>query len=198
VTRPIGRLPRQRRGRHPLPDAERDHAFAIAYQGASVSYSRQPTEFERDECLLAAFEQALSQGCARVRAAYEAEASWVDAVRAGTRALLSCLEDESQLARLYAVEVLAASPRGCARLKQMLDTAAEALDAGGRSTRAWPSPLAAEGIVGGIFAVILARLLEPAPAALAELVSPLTAMIVLPYRGVAAANRELARSARGD
>jgi hypothetical protein len=53
-------------------------------------------------------------------------------------------------------------------------------------------PLTAEGVIGAAFSVIHARLLERHPQRLVELLGPLMAMIVLPYRGQAAAARELA------
>jgi DNA-binding MarR family transcriptional regulator len=53
------------------------------------------------------------------------------------------------------------------------------------------SALTAEGVVGATFGVIHARLLHAAPAPLTGLLKPLMTMIVLPYRGSAAAAREL-------
>ncbi len=51
----------------------------------------------------------------------------------------------------------------------------------------------AEGVVGATFGVIHARLLELRPEPLVELLGSLMATIVLPYRGSAAAARELGR-----
>ena len=59
-----------------------------------------------------------------------------------------------------------------------------------RRRRALP-PLVAEGVVGATFGVIHARLLELRPEPLIELLGQLMATIVLPYRGIAAAAREL-------
>jgi DNA-binding MarR family transcriptional regulator len=55
------------------------------------------------------------------------------------------------------------------------------------------SPLMAEGVVGGVFSLIHARLLENDDALLVDLLNPSMAMIVLPYLGPAAARRELAQ-----
>jgi DNA-binding MarR family transcriptional regulator len=56
--------------------------------------------------------------------------------------------------------------------------------------------LTAEGVVGAVFAVLHARLLEPPGAQpLTGLLNPLMAMIVLPYLGPAAAQKELDRPA---
>jgi AcrR family transcriptional regulator/DNA-binding PadR family transcriptional regulator len=53
------------------------------------------------------------------------------------------------------------------------------------------SALTAEGVVGAMFGVIHARLLQADPGPLLGLLKPLMTMIVLPYRGSAAAAREL-------
>ncbi len=51
----------------------------------------------------------------------------------------------------------------------------------------------AESVVGGVLAVLQARLLEPTPRRLTELLSSLMGVIVLPYLGQEAARRELSR-----
>jgi DNA-binding MarR family transcriptional regulator len=56
-----------------------------------------------------------------------------------------------------------------------------------------PPPLAAEGVVGAVLSVIHTRMSEQ-HAHLIDLLNPLMGMIVLPYLGAAAAQRELARS----
>ena len=56
-------------------------------------------------------------------------------------------------------------------------------------------PLTGEGIVGAAFGVLYARLIQDEPAPLRDLLNALMATIVLPYRGHAAAARELARLA---
>ena len=94
---------------------------------------------------------------------------------------------------------------------ESLEILAAAVDEGRARTRsgAEPPPLTAQGVVGGVLSVIHARLIEgswpplagsssnglakPADAtsALVDLVNPLMAMIVLPYLGPAAAQKEL-------
>ncbi|MGH2880187.1 MAG: hypothetical protein ACRDK4_11355, partial [Solirubrobacteraceae bacterium] len=58
-----------------------------------------------------------------------------------------------------------------------------------------PPPLSAEGVVGGVFSLIHARLLDPDPAPLSDMLGSLVAMVVLPYLGPSAARRELERPA---
>ncbi len=54
-----------------------------------------------------------------------------------------------------------------------------------------PPPLTAQSLVAGAASVVQERLLTPAAGPLAELAGPLASMIVFPYRGPAAAAREL-------
>src|SRR5258705_13083251 len=56
-----------------------------------------------------------------------------------------------------------------------------------------PQALTAEGVVGAVFAVLHARILEPGGAPLTDLLGPLMSMIVLPYLGARAAGREMTR-----
>jgi DNA-binding MarR family transcriptional regulator len=53
--------------------------------------------------------------------------------------------------------------------------------------------LTGEGVVGAAFAIVYARLLRGEQGPLTGLLGELMGMIVLPYRGAAAARRELAR-----
>src|SRR4029077_2013324 len=64
---------------------------------------------------------------------------------------------------------------------------------GGAAAGTRRPPLTAESVVGGALGVIQARLLESSPGPMTELVNPLMSVIVLPYLGIAAAQRELSR-----
>jgi hypothetical protein len=65
--------------------------------------------------------------------------------------------------------------------------------AGGRGTEALP--LTAEGVVGAVVSIVNTRLQADDSGSLSSLLGPLIGVIVLPYLGVAAARRELARPA---
>ncbi|HEY2631886.1 MAG TPA: hypothetical protein VGI26_05850, partial [Solirubrobacteraceae bacterium] len=81
------------------------------------------------------------------------------------------------------------------RRKRVLRYIVAAVDEGSTASKsAGLPPLTAEGVVGGVLSVIHARLLDH-PDSLVELVGPLMGMVVLPYLGAAAANRELERPA---
>jgi DNA-binding MarR family transcriptional regulator len=73
--------------------------------------------------------------------------------------------------------------------------------AGGEDSKGRSPTLTAEGVVGGVLAVVHARLLQDGrrvggqrtPLPLTGLLNPLMSMIVLPYLGTSVARRELAR-----
>jgi AcrR family transcriptional regulator len=150
---------------------------------------------DREDCFLAAFNLAVDELAAVVLPPYEGEKEWAARVRAGLGALLEFLDGEPALRRLVFVEALGAGRRVLERRGQVLELLQGAVDrgrAGVKVGRQLP-PLTAEGVVGAAFSVIHARLLEQHPEPLTGLLNPLMATIVLPYRGHAAAARELAR-----
>src|SRR5262245_49325692 len=136
---------------------------------------------DREDCFLAAFEQALENARESVADAYRSESAWRDAVRAGLARMLAIMEQEQGLARLCVVEALAAGDRALAQRGQVLDELAAVIDRGrsGSRTNREPPALTAEGVVGAVFAVLHARLVEPDGAPLSELLGPLMSMIVL-------------------
>jgi AcrR family transcriptional regulator len=166
---------------------------------------------DRDDCFHAAFDLAVARVEEVVLPAYAMRASWREGVRAGLTALLGFLDVEPGLGMVLIVDALNAGPRVLERRAQLLQTLIGIVELGrgeGRSGTEGP-PLAAEGVVGGVFSVIHARMLErraqrggargkARPTSLArptlvELVNPLMGMIVTPYLGAAAARRELRR-----
>jgi AcrR family transcriptional regulator/DNA-binding MarR family transcriptional regulator len=152
---------------------------------------------DREDCFLAAFDHAVDEIAAVVIPAYEGEKEWATRIRAGLGALLGFLERESALRRLVFVEALGAGSRVLERRAQVLEVLQGAVDQGRASAKAVRGlpPLTAEGVVGAAFGVIHARLLESHPEPLTGLLGSLMAMIVLPYRGHAAAAGELTRPA---
>jgi AcrR family transcriptional regulator/DNA-binding MarR family transcriptional regulator len=150
---------------------------------------------DREDCFLAAFNHAIDGLELEMQAAWESELGWTARVRAGLTALLQALDREPAVRRLVFVEALAAGPRVLARRARVLESLAAVID-GGRANAKAPAGLpglTAEGVVGATFGVIHARLLELRPEPLVELRGALMASIVFPYRGSAAATRELAR-----
>ncbi len=151
---------------------------------------------DREDCFLAAFEQALVYASRRVLPAYKAERSWRGRMRAGLIALLCFLDEEPRVGRVLIVESLAGGPRALARRTEAIAKLTRAVEAGAAEpkTGSTPPPLTGEGVVGGVLAVLQERLAKDARAPLIDLANPLMSMIVLPYLGSAAARRELDRS----
>ncbi len=150
---------------------------------------------DREDCFLAAFDRGVDGLAFAATPAWRSQREWTARIRACLAVLLERLEEDRALARLVFVEALAAGPRVLARRALVLGELIEAIDDGGRAGHEAPHelpPLTAEGTIGAAFGLIHARLCEPRPAgALVELLDPLMAMVVLPYRGRAAAAREL-------
>jgi AcrR family transcriptional regulator/DNA-binding MarR family transcriptional regulator len=148
-----------------------------------------------EDCFLAAFEQALSEASLRARDAYERESSWREGIRSALSQVLMFMDEEPRLARLFVVESLAAGATVRQRRAQVLGEFAEIVDEGRLHSNVAnePSQLAGEGVVGGVLALLYARLLEEREEPLTDLLAPLMSMIVLPYLGAETALRELSR-----
>lgn len=153
---------------------------------------------DRDDCFLAAFEQALAYASERVIAAYGADGqwSWRERVRAGLIALLCFLDEEPVVGRVLIVESARAAGAALERRSAVIGKLTSAIEAGARESKAGSVPaLTGEGVVGGVLAVIQSRLAERDHGRLVELTGPLMNMVVLPYLGQGAARRELERPA---
>jgi AcrR family transcriptional regulator len=154
---------------------------------------------DREDCFAEAFEQALSHARLLASEAYARESSWREGVRCALGRLLMLMDEEPALARLCIVEALAAGERLLERRARVLDELAVLIDRGRGSSngKRGPSQLTAQGVVGGVLAVLHARLLEEDGRSdrrpLTDLLGSLMSMIVLPYLGVKAAGRELER-----
>jgi AcrR family transcriptional regulator/DNA-binding MarR family transcriptional regulator len=150
---------------------------------------------DREDCFLAAFDHAVEELAAVVLPEWEGEQEWATRARAGLAALLEFLDGEPALRRLVFVEALGAGPRVLGRRVEVLGVLEGAVDqgrAGVKAGRMLPL-LTAEGVVGAASSVIHTRLLSSRPGSLIGLLNELMAMVVLPYRGQAAAARELSR-----
>jgi AcrR family transcriptional regulator len=182
---------------------------------------------DREDCFVAAFEQALAYAAARVLPAYESGTGWRDQIKAGLVALLSFLDEEPVIGRLLIVESLAGGAQTLRRRGEAIAVLTRVVERGRAESRGAVAPpaLTGEGVVGGVLSVIDARLGgldgidgrlgrrggidgrlgrssvagsrlgKNAHAPLLGLTNQLMSMIVLPYLGVAAARRELARKA---
>lgn len=184
--------------------AERGAANAsVAHVVARSGVSRR-TFYElfedREDCLLAAFDEAVLLASERVVEAYETGGDWRGRIRASLAALLQFLDDQPAMGRLLVVEVLGAGRRGLERRAKVFAQIVAAIDQGRAEAKPGSllPPLTAEGVVGAVFSVIHTRMasfpvLEGD--SLLEITGPLMSMIVLPYLGVAAARKECDRPA---
>lgn len=150
---------------------------------------------DREDCLLAAFTDAVRHASECVLPACEGEKAWREKIRASLVALLSFFDEQPLMARLLVVESLAGGP-ATQQARAEIVIALTSLIEQGRAESKAPSmtpPLTGEGIVGGVLAVLHSRLAAKSNESLVELTNPLMNMIVLPYLGAAVARRELDR-----
>lgn len=150
---------------------------------------------DREDCFLATVNEAVRCAARYVVPAYRAEGRWRERIRAALVALLEFLEDEPYMGRLLVVETLGGGDRSLARRQEILSRVLEAVDEGRHEARGAEKlpPLTAEGAVGAVLSILHARLASGRAGILLPLTGQLTSMLVLPYLGVAAAQRELAR-----
>jgi AcrR family transcriptional regulator len=153
---------------------------------------------DRDDCLLAAFEQALERAAGVVLPAYGAAGAWEQRLRAGLGALLGFLDAEPAMGGLLVVDALAAERSLLERRARVVQALIGAVNQGAARPRGGPgrrpARIVAEGTVGAVLAIVHARLSARDPKPLAGLLNQLMGMIVLPYCGAEAAARELERS----
>jgi AcrR family transcriptional regulator len=180
---------------------------------------------DREDCLLAALDQALERASAVVLPAYGSserphsrtphrgahpkghppsrgagrQARWRERMRASLGALLAFFDEEPAMARLCVVESLGAGPKALERRTAVVQRLIAAVDEGRGEVKARPGrdapPLTAEGVVGAVLAVIHARLVSAHRTPLSPLAPALMSMIVAPYLGQSSAEKELQRPA---
>jgi AcrR family transcriptional regulator len=120
---------------------------------------------DREDCFLAAFDQAVERARERVLPAFGAGGSWRERVRGALGALLEFLDDEPGIGALCVVDALAAGPAALERRARVVGALIDAVDEGRAEARgsAHPTRLTAEGVVGAVLAVLHARLSGGAP-----------------------------------
>jgi AcrR family transcriptional regulator len=170
-----------------------------------------------EDCFLAVFEDTIKRASTVTCDAVAATGSsvWREQVRTGLGALLVFFDEEPALGSLLIVDALGAGPRVLERRASVVQTLAAIVDRGrpeyksGRGSSSSSPSLTAEGVVGAVLSVIHARMFgqaqrlangrsSPRPRRtsefMLELLNPLMGMIVLPYLGQAAAQKELTRA----
>jgi AcrR family transcriptional regulator/DNA-binding MarR family transcriptional regulator len=151
---------------------------------------------DREECFLAAFDEAVARASVGVVAAWDGGGSWRERVRGALAALLAYFDAHPAAARLCVVEALAAGPRVLEHRRGVVACLIAAVDEGRsampKGSRQLP-PLTADGVVGAVFSVVHSRLSEQGSAQLSGLLGELMGMIVLPYLGPPGVRREIGR-----
>ncbi len=120
---------------------------------------------------------------------------WRERVRLGFWRILCFFDAEPALARVLVVHSLKGGAAVAAERERALARLAAVVDEGrGERGGGGLSVLSAEGAVGAALAIVQARLARgERSGALSGLLGELSAIVVLPYLGAAAARRELAR-----
>lgn len=150
-----------------------------------------------EDCFMAALDQSIERVREYMLLDYDPKQRWWVRIRTALVGLLEFLEQEPAMGRLCIVETLGAGPRIHERRMQVVDQLTAIIDEGraeSKTSKGLP-PLTAEGVVGGVLSVLHARLISERGGSLLDLVGPLMGMIVLPYLGPGAAQRESARPA---
>ena len=163
-----------------------------------VGVSR-PTFYEhfenKETCFLAAFDAAATRLRARLEAAAEDGEGWRPRFRLSLEELLRFVAEDPDAAMSLIVDARAACPPALERRDELLDHFASCLDTQVRAESADPpSAIAAAGIIGGIEALLNARLNRRDADDVQSLLPSLMYFAVLPYEGHEAASEELALS----
>ena len=152
--------------------------------------------FENREACLVALIDAVVERVERDLAAAGLEGlAWRERVRGGLWTILSFLEREPVLARIWVVHALHGGAETLERRERVLARLAAVLDEGrGEGPRGAECTLVtAEGLVGGALGVVYARLRGADGRPLTDLLDELMGMIALQYLGPRAARREQRR-----
>ena len=150
---------------------------------------------DREDCLLALFDEVVDRLRAAMLAARAAEGSWLDGVRAALLELLAFLDSEPHLARFLVVGGVCGDPALVVRRRRVLAELAGSLDLDSPdlASRGPSAPFGSQVLVNGAASIIHARLLEDPAPALVDMSGSLMAFLVWPFVGEGLARRELTR-----
>jgi AcrR family transcriptional regulator len=148
---------------------------------------------DKEDAFLQAFDQIAGELLRRVNGAYEASATFGEAVVTCLREFLEFVAAEPRFADLCIVEVLGAGPAAVQRRNAVLNQLTELLERAARTVTAGlhARPLRAKTVIGGIHEVVYSRLLQGQAAELPALLPDLAYSMMLPYLGHERAEREL-------
>lgn len=136
----------------------------------------------KEDCFLATYDLAGEWLCEHVAAVVDAEGEWPERVRDGVSEILRLLAANPALARLIAVEALAAGPAARERQQACLARFAEALRAGRPPGAGLPVELE-EMLLGGVVATIGRYVDAGHPEQLPEAAEEMVQYLLIPYLG---------------
>jgi AcrR family transcriptional regulator len=149
----------------------------------------------KEDAFLAALDSAIRRLVQRVRRANRDSGSFAEGVRNGLATFLQFLADDPRYADMLIVEVLAAGTEAIERRNEMMRRFADMVRRGAENEPHGrrPPDLTAETIVGGIYEVVYARVLQGQVGELPALLPDLAYSMMQPYMGHEAAKREAAK-----
>lgn len=160
-----------------------------------------PTFYEhfenKEACFLAAFDTAATRLRERLETAAEDGEGWRQRFRLSLEELLRFVAEDPDAAMSLIVDARAACPPALERRDELLDHFASCLDSMVRAEADpanAPTAIAAAGIIGGIEALLYARLNRGEADDVQSLLPSLMYFAVLPYEGHEVASQELALS----
>jgi AcrR family transcriptional regulator len=141
----------------------------------------------KDECFVAAYTTVMAELRERVDRAFEGQADWPHAVKAGIATMLGFLAAKPNLGRLCMVEALVAAPIVVEPYDSAIQSLVPYFQAGraGRSPAVLSrlSPMIEEALVGGMMSLISRRIIAGKTAELEALLPDLVEFTLTPYLG---------------
>lgn len=152
---------------------------------------------DKEDCFLAMYRELIARMFAHVERAYDAAADWPEAVVTTLAALLRYLADNEAVARVIAVEPLAAGDRARAHYREAVRAFLPLVSAGREAAdpQADPPADAEIVVVGGTMHMVFQRVMAGQARNLMKLLPDLTFLVAAPYLGPERA-LELSETAR--
>jgi AcrR family transcriptional regulator len=153
----------------------------------------------KDDAFLTAYDAIGAQLVVHVRAAYAASTDFAQGVISCLAAFLEFVASEPHYADMCIVEAMAAGPAAIERRNRVMQAFAQLLHEGAQTVEnsVAPPALVAETIVGGIYEIVYARVLQGKTGELPALLPDLAYSVILPYLGPEAAEQAVVRLTGG-